>query len=119
MTADRGHPVWWVLFGLATAAVIVVSLAPVETVEPAASVVPDYVGHAAGYSVLGVLAMLAARWPVRWIIALTILGAMLEVLQPILANRFASISDVVANTVGVLIGVALGLFFTRYRRPRQ
>ena len=117
--ADRGHPLWWVLFIIATVGVITISLAPAQSVEPAASIVPDCIGHAVGYAVLGLLAMLAARWPGRWIIVLTVLGTSLEALQPVLSNRFASISDIIANTVGVLIGIAVGLLVTRYRRPHQ
>lgn len=117
--ADRGHPLWWVLFIAAVIGVIVVSLAPVQSVEPAAAIVPDYIGHAVGYAVLGLLAMLAARWPGRWIIVLTVLGTSLEALQPVLSNRFASISDIVANTIGVFIGVILGVVLTRYRSHRQ
>jgi VanZ family protein len=107
------------LFIIATVGVITISLAPAQSVEPAASIVPDYVGHAVGYAVLGLLAMLAARWPGRWIIVLFVLGTSLEALQPVLSNRFASVSDVVANTIGVLIGVGVGLLVTRYRSPRQ
>lgn len=117
--ADRGHPLWWVLFSIATVGVIAISLAPAQTVEPAASIVPDYVGHAIGYAVLGLLAMLAARWPVRWIIVLFVLGTSLEILQPVLSNRFASLSDIIANTFGIFIGVASGLLITRYRSHRQ
>jgi VanZ family protein len=116
---ERNHPLWWVLFITAMVGVIAISLAPAQSVEPAASIVPDYVGHAVGYAVLGVLAMLAAPWPVRWIIVLIVLGASLEVLQPMLSNRFASISDIVANTLGVLLGVGLGWLITRYRSRRQ
>lgn len=107
------------LFSIATVGVIAISLAPAQTVEPAASIVPDYVGHAIGYAVLGLLAMLAARWPVRWIIVLFVLGTSLEILQPVLSNRFASLSDIIANTFGIFIGVASGLLITRYRSHRQ
>jgi VanZ family protein len=116
---ERNHPLWWVIFLVAVVGVIAISLAPAQSVEPAASIVPDYVGHAVGYAVLGVLAMLAACWPVRWIIVLIVLGASLEVLQPVVSNRFASMSDIVANTVGVLIGVGCGWLITRYRSHRQ
>jgi VanZ family protein len=108
-----------VLFSVATAGVIVVSLAPAQSVEPATSVVPDYVAHTVGYAVLGLLAMLAARWPIRWLIVLIVLGAILELLQPVLSNRFASVSDIVANAIGVCIGVGIGWIVTRYRRHRQ
>ncbi len=119
MPTERSHPLWWVLFIAALVGVVAISLAPAQSVEPAAAIVPDYVGHAVGYAVLGVLAMLAAPWPVRWIIVLIVLGASLEVLQPVVSNRFASISDVIANTVGVLIGVGFGWLITRYRSHRQ
>jgi VanZ family protein len=117
--AERSHPLWWVLFLAATVGVIAISLAPAQSVQPAASIVPDYVGHAVGYAVLGVLAMQAARWPVRWTIVLIVLGTSLEVLQPVLSNRIASISDIIANTIGVLIGVGVGWLITRYRSRRQ
>ena len=119
MPAERSHPLWWVLFLAATVGVIAISLAPAQSVQPAASIVPDYVGHAVGYAVLGVLAMQAARWPVRWTIVLIVLGTSLEVLQPVLSNRIASISDIIANTIGVLIGVGVGWLITRYRSRRQ
>ena len=45
-------------------------------------------------------------------------GAIIELIQPIF-NRTAELSDWVADTLGVLIGIGLGLAYRRVRRHRS
>jgi hypothetical protein len=81
---------------------------------PAAEVprfgVDDFVEHAAGYLVVMLwFAGLAARasWPLA-AIALAVLGTTLEWLQGALdLGRVSDLRDVVANTLGIALGLAL------------
>jgi VanZ family protein len=111
---------WRVLLGIALIAVAWVSLLPQSSVA-SASVIPDYLAHAAGYAVLGALAMLSSRGalPFTWSVLLIAFGLLLEVLQPVVADRIFSTADVLANALGVAIGVSFGWWFTRYRHHRQ
>ena len=44
-------------------------------------------------------------------------GGLIELIQPTF-NRFADVNDWVADTLGVLIGIGLGLAYRRVRRHR-
>jgi VanZ family protein len=45
-------------------------------------------------------------------------GGMIELIQPTF-NRSADVNDWIADTLGVLIGIALGLAYRRARRHRN
>lgn len=65
----------------------------------------------------GVLAMLAMRgWPGRaWVILLALIGygVLIEVLQGFTPDRDADAIDVIADTIGILIGLAASTLMAR------
>ncbi len=101
---------WWQgLFGLALPLSLVTSLVPLrlkqDTLEHA-----DKLMHVGAFAGLSVLACLA--WPGRLrIVAVGLLayGVLIEVLQSYFPPRTASLADVVADAVGI----ALGIWLTR------
>jgi VanZ family protein len=102
-------------FAFVLIAITVGSLLPASSLGSTASI-PDWLRHGIGYGLLGFFATLAFhrfRW---WLIIMAVIayGVVIEVLQPILADRSQELSDVVSNSVGAVIGVSAGLI-TRYR----
>jgi VanZ family protein len=97
------------------------SLIPAQSLGSTAAI-PDWLRHGVGY---GLLAFFAAvtfmRFPL-WLIFAAVVGygIVIEVLQPIVADRSQELSDVVSNTIGALIGVLIAQFTRyRFRSPRQ
>lgn len=88
------------------------SLAPAEDVQ-SAYVFGDFVLHAAGYFGLTVLLVLAQREPKIWITAAVaaLIGVVMEVLQGFTGDRTPQFTDVLANTLGALLGA--GFFWFR------
>ena len=116
----RADLAWRLLFAAALAAVGWVSLLPQSDIG-SVSFIPDFISHAVGYALLGLLAVLATHgWRPIVVGGLLIgYGIILEILQPIVADRLMSTSDVVANAVGVILGVSGGWLLTTYRYRRQ
>lgn len=116
MTADRRWyrelpaRAWWIAIGwLMVAAIVVGSLATVPAVGPD---LPqgDKLQHVAAYFALTAwFAQISARWRVLLVHALgfVLLGATLEVLQALNPGRRFELADMVANAVGVLLGLGL------------
>lgn len=102
---------WWIASGwLMVAAIVVGSLATVPAVGPD---LPqgDKLQHVAAYFTLTAwFAQISARWRVLLVHALgfVLLGATLEVLQALNPGRRFELADMVANAVGVLLGLGLG-----------
>ncbi|NBS12748.1 MAG: hypothetical protein EBS77_08830 [Gammaproteobacteria bacterium] len=72
-------------------------------------------GHALSYAVVAVVLTRRAVYPLPAIIlGLIALGAVLELIQP-KVGRIGSVSDALANGVGVLFGCAIGCFSRRLR----
>ncbi len=75
--------------------------------------IPDKPFHALAYTVLAFL-FATARWPRRWQVwawlAILSLSFMLEGIQHWLPGRTPSISDALANTVGVVLGGPVTVF---------
>lgn len=64
------------------------------------------------------LAVLVPTW--WWVAAGGLLSAGVETYQLVIGSRQASVADVVMNTLGALIGVAIGLWISRrVRRSRE
>ena len=73
----------------------------------------DKLGHFGAYGLLMFwFALLYARWPtrVRYMIGFMAMGVGLEFLQGRLGYRTLDPADMVANTLGVLLGCAAALF---------
>ena len=99
---------------VAWAAEFVASLgAPREPAE----IVLEFVANVALFVPFGVLVLLAfprARWWVVLIGCLTSIG--IELVQLAIPSRVSTVSDVVANTVGTALGVALVRWWALSRR---
>jgi VanZ family protein len=84
---------------------------------------PDKVWHAAAFAVLtGLLlgSMVIPRYAIA-ALAMLIYGVAMEAIQQQLADRVGEAGDMVANGIGIVIGVFAYLGFTTYhlRNPRQ
>jgi len=92
---------------------------------------PDYMAHGVGYAGLGALLMRALAggrlsamsW--RWVLVATLLGGLYgvsdEFHQSFVPGRYPSLSDVVADTVGSLVGAcgaAIAGGWLRFRSSR-
>lgn len=105
------HPKWWLgLWWLAIAAVIVVCLAPSSSLPP----LPrnsDKIQHVLGYFVMAAAAVqIFRRDRALWIVAvgLVAMGIGIEFAQGALTEtRARDPFDALANTVGVLLGMAV------------
>jgi VanZ family protein len=90
-----------VVFVLLLVMVMVLSLAPVSQPDFSPN---DKVNHFIAYGTLSFVGLLAfARW--FWVLGfLFCYGVLIEFLQGMTEYRFASAADVVANSLGLLIG---------------
>lgn len=99
------------LTGLIAVVTTVLSLYPVELDNP----VPggDKIHHLIAYAALIFPLALAARSSLAWAVpaALT-LGVVIELVQPV-AGRMREFGDIVANCLGLVLGVILGLSLAR------
>jgi VanZ family protein len=107
----------WQRAGLALSviAVTVGSLLPSSSVS-ATTVVPDWVRHGAGYFVIALFATWALP-RIRWWVVFTLVVAysiLIEILQPIVADRMFELTDIASNAVGAALGIALAML-TRNR----
>ena len=96
---------------LMIAAVIVLSLVPIGPLPELAGGYDDKLAHGFIYSVLMAwFAVIVARPAWRDVaIALSALGAGLECCQALLPYRTASFADIVANTLGLVLGSVIAL----------
>ncbi len=104
------------VFFSALLVVAVLSLAPREAIPDTG--ISDKLGHFIAYSALSLLGLFAypGKFGPRWVVAgLVLYGIGLEVLQILVPSRFFSMGDILANTLGVLLGYVL---ITLTRRVR-
>lgn len=90
---------------------------------------PDYIGHGVSYAVLGALLMRAlAGGTLRGMRAGLIVPAVLiaalygvsdEFHQSFIPGRMASVSDIVADTIGALLGAGVAAFVSGQLRRRS
>ncbi len=95
--------------GLGIFLITVLSLLPGEKVKPL-NLVWDKAAHAMAYGILALLVGLTfTRGLQRWlgILGLFGLGGLLEIGQIYVPNRSASTFDMLANGIGILLGVLL------------
>lgn len=98
-------PHYRILFSLCALAVLVLSLLPPDAPEPTTGW--DKTNHLLAFGTLAVLGVRA--WPARaWhlALALTAYGAAIEALQSLTAYRNASWADLLADVLGIAIGLA-------------
>lgn len=92
---------WWF-----AALVVAGSLAPAAHIPE--SGLPDKIGHALAYGILTVLGLCAyPRHTLAVVAGVFGLGAALEGLQQLTPTRTFEWADIAANSVGILLGLAL------------
>ncbi len=100
--------------------VVLLSVMPQDSLAP----VPtwDKLNHVAAYLALALSGMIGFRRraaSVRILLGLFALGIGLEGVQAFLPSREASVADVVANGIGVLVGGAVALVIDRRLRSPE
>jgi VanZ family protein len=106
------HPRFWLLLGwLMVFAVIGASLMPAPAVEVLFGTLNDKLEHVAAYA--GLMAWFGGMFrrtsQLKVGVALVVLGGALELLQGLTPTRTPDVLDLAADTVGVLIGLALSM----------
>lgn len=105
------------LFWLCALAVMVLSLLPPSTPLPTTGW--DKTNHLLAFSVLAVLGLRA--WPARrWrvLVGLVVYGALIEVLQGMSGDREPSWLDLLADTIGIALGLGVEAALARiWPRP--
>lgn len=94
-------------FTIGLLAVAVLSLAPVQTL-PSLDL-SDKIQHALAYAFLAAtgcfgFGLTSLRAQIAVVVALSVFGGVIEVLQPPLAGRTGTIADAIANQIGVALG---------------
>ncbi|MGA9045877.1 VanZ family protein [Sulfuricurvum sp.] len=107
------------LFLGALLSISILALLPNYNALPPIVSVSDLLNHAAAFVLLSFLYTLAYSHSFRRI-ALTLIGygLLIELVQAFLPTRFASIEDVIADSVGILAGLA-GVKMFRSLRERK
>lgn len=106
-----------IIFILLLVLVMVLSLAPVSQPDFSPN---DKVNHFIAYGTLSFVGLFAfPRW-VWVILGLFCYGVLIEFLQGMTAYRFASGADVIANSLGLLLGAGVfaGLYVTVLKNNR-
>jgi VanZ family protein len=104
--AGGGLKVWRVLLAFTLLAILVLSLMPPSSKLPTTGW--DKSNHMLGFGTLGLLGV--RGWPGRaWIVlaALLAYGALIEVLQSLTPYRSAEWADLIADGVGLLVGLVV------------
>jgi len=108
---------WRVAFGVALAAVLVLSLAPLGPDVPGTGW--DKSNHLLGFALLALLGLAAFPSHARTILAgLLAYGALIEALQSLTGYRLAEWGDWIADALGVLLGWAVVRGIAATRRGR-
>jgi len=120
--AMTGHHWQMIRRGLLVLAGLVILAGSLAPSGDAPGLLPDKVRHFLAYGGWAAVAVLSPR-PWRriliYLLLIFLFGAAVEVLQPHF-GRTGSLADIVANTLGMLTGAALGRAVWRvYRRRRR
>lgn len=99
-------------FWLAALSVLALSLLPVST--PLPSTGWDKSNHVLGFAILAVLGNLGYRCQeLRIAIGLFAFGALIELLQGLSGYRFAEWGDLLADVIGIVLGMVMAWFAGR------
>lgn len=99
-------------FWLAALSVLVLSLLPVST--PLPSTGWDKSNHVLGFAILAVLGSLGyRRRELRLAAGLFAFGVLIEALQWLSGYRFAEWADLLADVIGIVLGICLARFAGR------
>ena len=76
----------------------------------------DKLMHFGAYAGIALLSLLAfeRRRGIALALSMVLMGGLIELAQNLSPGRTPDIADAICNTLGVLCGLALGLFLTRY-----
>jgi len=102
---------------LAMLGLLVLSLMPPSEALPTTGW--DKSNHMLGFAVLGALGQWA--WPGRGtmvFLSLLAYGGLIEVLQSLTPDRFAELMDIVADGIGLLVGIFLAHWIDRMRSAK-
>ena len=101
-----------------TTAITIAMLWPLEAPPPAPEG-SDKILHFIAFVALAFPLARAGRFRlIPVLIGASAFGGLIELIQPTF-NRSADLNDWVADTLGVLIGIGLGLAYRRVRQPRS
>lgn len=96
------------LFFSALISISILAVLPDYNALPPLVSFSDLLNHAAAFSVLSILYTLAySHTPKRIAITLIGYGIIIEGVQAFLPTRFASIEDLIADSVGILLGLTI------------
>lgn len=113
---------WLAIWLTGVAAVIAASLLPHFT-PPSKGVIPlDKICHFGVYAILAMIPLARIRRRELAFIAtasIPVLGMLLEYAQKNVAGRDFSAEDMIANNLGALVGIALGLILRLNRRAER
>lgn len=110
------------LWTAALAATVIGSLMPADLVDRLDVFdLRDAVQHFSAYFLLALLPPLWSRsraTAIRVCCTMPLLGVLLEYLQQLTPDRSFQYEDMVANTVGTVVGALCGFTYYRWHRPR-
>ena len=110
---SRALPIWRGLLALAMLALLVLSLVPATT--PLPSTGWDKTNHLLGFATLAFLGQRA--FPGRSLAVfcgLMAYGGLIEILQSLTPDRAAEFGDLLADGIGLLIGMAVAFLVSRW-----
>lgn len=110
----RGH--WRAVLAAGAVAMLPLALMPFEIKEKGGFVHGDKVAHVIAFACLAYAA--ACGWPDRTrtiVLSLGVYGLAIELLQTLTPLRSASMTDLVADLIGVAFGLVLALGWARAR----
>jgi len=117
---ERLTALWRLVFWIGATTVTVLSLLPQSALPPLPDI-NDKIEHASAYLALALVA--GPAWPrladhARTAIALILLGGAIEIAQLWVPGRSAEWGDFAADTIGVVLGVAVFRLGARRRARR-
>lgn len=110
---------FWLVSTLTIAGAIAVATLKPTVALPYTQIGADKIAHMAAFMIL--VLPTAALWPrvsaLVGVLAVTY-GAAIEIIQPF-TGRHAEVADLVADGIGVALGIIIGSAFRRYRATRR
>nr|WP_307334373.1 VanZ family protein [Microbacterium sp. SORGH_AS_1204] len=126
-SASYAFGLWWMtlrpsIYDAGTASVLDTVVSTLRSWQQTAWVTLDLVEFVANVALFVPLGMLVIAWRGRWwhgILIAVLTSALIETIQLLfLPTRVADVRDLVANTAGAMIGVALALAASRLHSDR-
>ena len=117
----RARRSWMAIFVILCVVTLVVALLPADRAPEASGW--DKLDHALAFAALGVAGVFALHWLRRGVVLvlplLTLLGALIELLQVFVPSRMADVGDLLADIVGAVIGTLAAWLVLRAFEVRQ